>query len=338
MAFEIPGRYVWDFWFTWHEETIHLFFLTAPKTSDHADLRHPHAQIGHATSQDLINWNYQGIVLKPSDPPCWDDGTTWTGSVVRRPDGKWMMFYTGTMLAENRKYQRIGAAVSKDLFVWVKLGKGPLLEIDPEIYEAYDTSRWHDQAFRDPWVYQDPAGCGWRMIFTAREKSGLPGGGGVIGQATSPDLLVWKVEKPLFRIGYYGEMEVPQLFELNGWWFCLFSNAARHMEPSYLATGKTGAVTGTHYIRSRSPSGPFELVEDSFFGGDSVGRFYGGRFLRTRAGTPVFLAFLNHRDDGSFVGAISDPMPIWTTEEGYLRIDGRQYGVALRDALSPATA
>jgi len=140
------------------------------------------------------------------------------------------------------------------------------------------------------------------MIFTAREKDGLPGGGGVIGQAASPDLFAWKVEKPLFRIGHYGEMEVPQIFELDGWWFCLFGNASRHMEPAYLATGKTGAVMGTHYVRSRSPSDPFELVEDRFFGGDSVGRFYGGRFLRTRTGTPVFLAFLNHRADGRFVG------------------------------------
>jgi len=136
MAFEIPGSYVWDFWFAWHEETIHLFFLTAPKTSDHADLRHPHARIGHATSQDLMNWKYEGIVLTPSAPPYWDDGTTWTGSVVKRPDGKWMMFYTGTMLSEERKYQRIGAAVSDDLFAWVKLGNGPLLEIDHDIYET----------------------------------------------------------------------------------------------------------------------------------------------------------------------------------------------------------
>ena len=175
------------------------------------------------------------------------------------------------------------------------------------------------------------------MIFTAREKDGHPRGSGVIGQATSPDLLVWKVEKPLFRIGYYGEMEVPQIFELDGWWYCLFSNASRHMEPTYLATGKSGIVTGTHYIRSRSPSGPFELVEDSFFGGDPVGRFYGGRFLRTRDGTPVFLAFLNHRADGSFVGEISDPIPIWTTKDGHLRIDGRKYGMALHDLLSTAS-
>lgn len=330
MGFEILGSYVWDFWFAWDDETIHMFFLTAPKTSEHADLRHPHARIGHATSHDLMTWKYEGIVLGPSEEPCWDDGTTWTGSVVKRPDGKWMMFYTGTQLSESRKYQRIGAAVSDDLFTWTRLGRAPLLEVDPEIYETYDPSRWHDQAFRDPWVYPDPGGHGWRMIFTARVKDGLPGGSGVIGQASSPDLLTWKAEKPLFSIGHYGEMEVPQIFELDGWWFCLFSNATRHMEPAYLATGKTGVVTGTHYIRSKEPSGPFELVEDRFFGGDTTGSFYGGRFLRTRTGTPVFLAFLNHRADGSFVGAISDPMPIWTTSEGYLRIDGRQYGMALQ--------
>ena len=63
-----------------------------------------------------MTWKYEGIVLGPSEQTGWDDGTTWTGSVVKSPDGKWMMFYTGTQLSESRKYQRIGAAVSDDLF------------------------------------------------------------------------------------------------------------------------------------------------------------------------------------------------------------------------------
>ena len=141
MGFEILGSYVWDFWFAWDDETIHMFFLTAPKTSEHADLRHPHARIGHATSHDLMTWKYEGIVLGPSEQTGWHDGTTWTGSVVKSPDGKWMMFYTGTQLSESRKYKRIGAAVSDELFTWTRLGRAPLLEVDPEIYETYDPSR-----------------------------------------------------------------------------------------------------------------------------------------------------------------------------------------------------
>jgi beta-fructofuranosidase len=216
-----------------------------------------------------------------------------------------------------------------DLYNWEKV-EAPLLELDATHYESYDPSRWHDQAFRDPWVYPAPDGDGWRMLFTARDPNGLAKGAGVIGQASSTDLHSWTVEEPLFRIGYYGEMEVPQLFELDGWWYCLFSNSSRHREPSYLANGKAGMATGTHYIRSRSPSGPFELVEEEFFAGDDTGHFYGGRVVKMEDGTLGFMAFLNHDATGDFVGMISDPMPIWTTAQGYLRIDARKYGLMPR--------
>lgn len=325
MAFQLHGHYVWDFWLVRDGEDYHLFCLTAPRTQDHADLRHPHARIAHATSRDLQNWTFHGIVLSASEEAGWDDRVTWTGSVVKRPDGKWMMFYTGCSKAEDGKVQRIGAAVSDDLYTWEKLS-GALLELDPRHYEALDHSRWHDQAFRDPWVYPDPDGQGWRMLFTARESTGPHRGAGVIGQASSSDLMSWTVEAPLFRIGYYGEMEVPQLFQLDGWWYCLFSNSCRHRDHDYMASGKCGMATGTHYIRSRAPSGPFELVEEEFFAGDSIGHFYGGRVVETPDGGLAFLAFLNHAEDGSFVGEITSPMPIWTTPEGYLRIDGQKYG------------
>jgi beta-fructofuranosidase len=328
MAFELPGHYVWDFWFATEGDLTHLFCLSAPRTAEHPDLRHPHASIHHATSRDLKNWTSQGVVIRPSVPPAWDDGVTWTGSVVRRPDGQWMMFYTGASLAENRKIQRIGAALSGDLFSWSKLDANPLLEADPAHYEIYDPERWHDQAFRDPWVYEDPDGDGWRMIFVAREPGGPSAGAGVLGQARSRDLLNWQQDRPLFRSGRYGEMEVPQLFFLDGWWYCLFSNSVRHRETAYLDSGRCGRVTGTHYIRAPRHDGPFELVEDRFFAGDEAGHFYGGRTVRDAEGRLAFLAFLNHRADGAFVGTISDPMPIWTTPEGCLRIDGSGYGLA----------
>jgi beta-fructofuranosidase len=170
------------------------------------------------------------------------------------------------------------------------------------------------------------------MLFTARNPLRPAKGAGVIGRAHSPDLESWTLEQPITCPGHYGEMEVPQLFELDGWWYCLFSNSVRHREPAYIAGGGAGKATGTHYLRSRSPEGPFELVEETFFAGDDVGRFYGGRAVRDIDGRMALMAFRNHDADGAFLGTITDPMPLWTTAEGYLRLDGRQYGMALRDA------
>ena len=336
MTFALHDRYIWDFWTVRDGATTHLFYLTAPKAIPHPDDRHGHAIVGHATSADLLHWKNLGTTLLPSSEPAFDDGTTWTGSTIKRPDGRWMMFYTGTRRSENPRVQRIGAAVSDDLHHWEKLSENPLLVTDPRWYETYDFNAtgeqpWHDEAWRDPWVYADPSGIGWRMLFTARSRSGPAKGRGVIAQAWSPDLVKWTAEKPFFEIGYYGEMEVPQLFEFNGWWYCLFCNGARFQDPAYAATGKSGGLSGTHYLRAKKPEGPFELAEHRFFAGDPACRLYAGRMVPGQDGQPKFMAFINAGKDGKFVGALSDPMDLWTTREGFLRVDARAYGIPLAE-------
>ena len=336
MSFALADRYIWDFWTVRDGATTHLYYLNAPKAIPHPDDRHVNAIVGHATSTDLVHWKNLGTTLLPSPEPAWDDGTTWTGSTLKRPDGRWMMFYTGTRRPERSKIQRIGAAISDDLHTWTKLPENPLLVTDPRWYETYDPTiegngPWHDEAWRDPWVYPDPSGKGWRMLFTARGLTGPEKGRGVIAQASSPDLIHWTAERPFFEIGLYGEMEVPQLFELDGWWYCLFCNAARNQDPAYAATGKSGGDSGTSYLRSKHPHGPFELVEHRFFAGDPAWRLYAGRMVMGNDGKPKFMAFINTGADGKFVGSLSDPMPLWTTPEGYLRVDARAYGIPLRE-------
>lgn len=284
MAFELPGHFVWDFWLAHNGGDFHLYFLAAPRANEHPDLRHPRASIHHASSSNLMDWSYHGVAIAPSPEPAWDDCATWTGSVIRRPDGAWKMFYTGVARKEACRIQRIGAAISTDLHHWTKVAGNPIIELSGETYERYDPKRWHDQAFRDPWVYRDPGGPGWRMLFTARDPHRPAKGAGAIGQACSPDLVNWTLGEPLYRADHYGEMEMPQLFALDGWWYCLFSNSVRHREPSYVDGGRAGSVTGTHYLRSTSPHGPFALVEEEFFAGDPTGLLYGGRAVDTGRG------------------------------------------------------
>jgi hypothetical protein len=67
----------------------------APRRLGDPELRHLNVAIGHATSADLICWTAAADVLFPAARPAFDDLATWTGSVVRGPDGRWFMFYTG---------------------------------------------------------------------------------------------------------------------------------------------------------------------------------------------------------------------------------------------------
>ena len=334
MSFVVEGRYVWDFWTVRNGDTTHLYYLNASRELPHPDDRHTSAVIGHATSRDLVTWTDHGQCLGPSAAPAWDDGTTWTGCTLRRPDGQWMMFYTGTTSTGGINLQRIGAALSSDLHQWTKLPGNPLLTTDTRWYETYDFNAtgerpWHDEAWRDPWVYPDPAGQGWRMLLTARETSGPDRGRGVIAQASSPDLITWTAEAPFFRNGHFGEMEVPQLFEIDGWWYCLFSNAARNQAACYRPVSDQSRMSGTHYLRSRSPRGPFEMCVERFFAGDPAWRLYAGRMVLGYDGKPKLMAFLNTLPDGRFGGTLTDAMPMWRTPDGRLRADARAHGINL---------
>ena len=91
----------------------------------------------------------------------------------------WAMFYTGSRRSENGLIQRIGMATSPDLMHWTKDPANPLIEADPAWYELLDLDAWHDQAWRDPWVFQHPATGEFHALITARVRSGPPHGRGV---------------------------------------------------------------------------------------------------------------------------------------------------------------
>ncbi len=312
---------MWDFWFAQDAGVTHMFFLNAPKSIGDPEQRHWNVSIGHAVSTNLVNWTDLGTALRPAAGAAWDDYTTWTGSVVRTPAGSWMMFYTGTDRAAGGLVQRIGAAVSDDLVTWNRLLHNPILEVDPLLYESLDKEVWHDQAFRDPWVFQYPGGEDWHMVFTAREPMGATYGRGVLGHAVSSDLQRWSLRPPIFRSKVFGQLEVPQIFELKGRWYCLFCVENDHIEPGYKRDRLSGPVTGTHYLVADHPLGPWRLIEDDFLAGDEIGSLYSGRVVRAPDGDLRFMAFRNFGNVGEFIGEISDPMRLRVLDDGRLRVD-----------------
>ncbi|MHA7886346.1 MULTISPECIES: glycoside hydrolase family protein [Roseicyclus] len=321
MSLSLDDHWIWDSWYAHDGDRWHGFFLKAPKSLGDPELRHFNVSVGHAVSDDLTTWEHLGTCHAPAPQPAWDDYTTWTGSVIRGDDGLWHLFYTGTTRAEQGLYQRIGHATSSDLHSWQRVGDGQCLDLtgpNAAHYEAdFAQSVWHDRAMRDPWVMRDPDGDGWLMYFTARAPGiAEPNAGGAIGFATSPDLMTWTLQPPVFT-GGYGQLEVPQVFSQNGRWYCLFCTAAEHFSKAQAEATEGGPVTGNHYLVADDPRGPWRIAP-GFFDGALPCRRYAARIVETTEGLRI-LGF-SDRPDGDFVGRILDPEPVHTEADGTLRV------------------
>ncbi|TKW66029.1 MAG: levansucrase [Paracoccus denitrificans] len=322
MAIKLENDWIWDSWYVQDGETWHGYFLKAPKSLINPDLRHFNVTQGHAVSKDLVDWDHLGTDFAPAPGPAWDDYTTWTGSVIRGDDGLWHFFYTGTNRAEDGLYQRIGHATSTDLHNWERVGSGLCLDLEGPAADAYEVQHalgfWHDRAARDPWVMRDPDGQGWLMFFTAR-AAGVEeaNAGGAIGFATSPDLHDWTLQPPVF-VGDYGQLEVPQVFEADGRWYCLFCTAAEHFSESRAAATPGGPVTGSHYLIGESPRGPWR-VAPGFLDGALPCRRYASRIVDTGDGL-VILGFADRSDGGDFGGYVMDPEPVLIDADGLLSV------------------
>lgn len=306
-VFDLPGSWVWDFWFADDGEQYHLFFLYASRALGDPDARHYRAAIGHAVSTDLQSWTQVADALVHSDPPAFDDLATWTGSVVRHPDGTWYLFYTGSSLdAGGKNVQRIGYATSRDVLTWTKAVE-PVASAAAPWYETLETGDWHDEAFRDPWVFPDPDGNGWHMYVTARATEGPAFGRGVIGHAWSPDLRSWELRPPLSAPSEhgFGQLEVTQVEVIDGRPVLIFSCGREHAMPS--RAGEPGGG-GTWAINADSVLGPFD-VDAAYPVTDE--RLYVGRLLRRRSdGQWLLFAFRNADDEGRFVGGVIDGLPV----------------------------
>jgi len=234
----------------YHDGLYHLFHLVLPN----------HDFIAHAVSTDAINWRRVNNALFIGDPGSWDDLMLWTMAVSPNPHkpGQWRMFYTGLSRREQGRIQRIGLAVSEDLFHWRKEPvnwideRGPddpaavqrarelaleqptscrhakydeqsdfPLEASPEFYESSLDEGRHWVSFRDPYYYRED-GQGW-LIMAARSNEGPVVRRGCVGvmEETAPNK--FRACPPLHHPGLYDDIEVPNLLRIEGEYYLIGS-------------------------------------------------------------------------------------------------------------------
>lgn len=316
MGFNLADHWVWDFWLADDGEQHHLFYLHAPKSLGHPDLRHRNAKIGHATSTDLRNWTNHGRAFEPGLPGSFDGSATWTGSVVRGPDRLWRMFYTGSRFLSadsNANIETIGVATSPDLFTWTKQ-PGPICSADPQWYETLGTSSWPEEAWRDPWVFWKPADQLWHMLVTARGKDGTEPDRGVMAHATSSDLKSWTARPPLSATGSgFAHLEVFQVVTVDGRNHLVFC-----CDSAKLVGARAGQIGGVWSLPVGDMPGPVDFRQSRLLVDE---RLYAGRIAIDRQGAPWLLAFRNVSAADEFVGGVSDPIRVVTDQDGYLAVE-----------------
>lgn len=131
---------------------------------------------------------------------------------------------------------------------------GLRLPSDDNIYVSW--------AWRDPkifWVEEEKSY--WMLVATNEKTGNSVCRHGCVGLCKSPDLYHWEYCKPLYSpLAHDGTYECPDMFQMGDWYYLVYSNA------NYNKT--------THYVKSRSRYGPWQIPEhdtvDSFL-------FYAGR-------------------------------------------------------------
>ncbi len=312
---ELADDWAWDFWVADDGDDFHLFFLVAPRSLGDPQLRHLNARVGHAVSPDLRTWTRLANALEP-DQQHVDDTATWTGSIVRDGDGGWQLFYTGMSRRGEGYAQTICRATSTDLVSWRKDDHNPILVPDARWYDIRpdpDTTDW-----RDPWVFADPSDAGWHMLFTAaaNHSGGAGAGAGVVGHATSPDLVTWQAAPPLSRPGAgLAWLEVTQVAVVEGRPVVIFSCLSDKLTGPRLDPVQTGGVWAAP---AEAVTGPFDVANAYPLTDD---RLYSGRLVQERNGRWALMAFHNIDSAGEFVGTISDPMPVRWDGAGRLAVE-----------------
>lgn len=191
---------------------------------------------GHAVSDDLLSWKHLPVALAPSEP--YDDcqkGGVFSGSAVEGEDGRLYLFYTGTIVNEDKVTKSQCLAVSDDGIHFVKYEGNPV--VAPTAFVESDPKVWR-------------RGNRWYMIVGGEEDHK----GRAILYA-SQDLKTWERFGTILESdGTLGAMwECPDLFTVDG-------RDVLVIGPMHLGERKCTYLTGNMDYKKRAFT-PFSIGE-----------------------------------------------------------------------------
>lgn len=312
-----------------HDGLYHLFHLVLPN----------HDFIAHAVSTDGIHWRRVRNALFIGDPGSWDDLMLWTMHISPNPHkpGSWRMFYTGLTRRDRGLYQRIGLALSDDLYHWEKYPvhwrdeRGPN---DPELvkkaretscrveasaiaamidgescfplspaadfYESDLEEGRHWVSFRDPYFFAGNDG-NW-MLMAARVKEGPIVRRGCVGVLEEVSPYCFESRPPLHHPGLYDDIEVPNLVSIDGQRY-LIGSIREDAKIRYWYGADIDAQWRSYHDNVLMPQGN-----------------YAGRVCRDEKGWILWSFFAMNRHDRTADNLMPPPKRLVREKSGLLRL------------------
>ena len=280
------GHHMSDAWYFVDEsaDAVHMYYLAQP-------INDGPPFVGHAVSRDLVSWQRLPPALRTGPPGSWDDLRVCTGSVMERGGQYWMAYSaTGTTdstLDEQHRVQRIGMAVSDDLATWRKLPENPVLQSGTDAYERMGSGQRKMVHWRDPFLLEH-GGAVYQFI-VARRTEGDPATRGTVALARSTDMRSWDILPPVEHERVADEMEVPQVYEIEGHWYLTFVTLGRFLSAHHAERfGGHVPERSNFSMVGDSPFGPFQIhgtgqivdhPPDSYFYAAQLVRHRGGWYL-----------------------------------------------------------
>lgn len=270
MVYRSDDKSLWDSWiFPW-AGAYHLFHLETSLSEDAPGFQ----TIGRAVSRDLVRWTKLPSINVICDQiDAWNSTIAYTGTTVHF-DGQFYMFIT----CPKGRSAVIGAFKSSDLTNWERVSSAPQLVAGGE-YLSAEGETFPD--WRDIDIIRDTQGWFHGAVTAKKPDISCDSTGSVLAHVRSKDLLNWEYLPPFFDgSDKFRHMEVPGLFEWNGWHYITFNTTSlggmRVQTPAREETG------GMYYAHSRAFEGPYALSSEPMLVGGSamVLSDYSGRVVR----------------------------------------------------------
>lgn len=229
-----------DFAFIKKDGVYHLFYIR------HNDFLPPFAteiDFGHAISTDLYHWEQLAPVL-PVAPFGWDNLHVWAPHIIEA-NGLYWMYYTGLTEAPGfNDTQRIGLAVSSDLYTWTRFYDRPVWDTSTAPWAWWQPLR-SAVACRDAFVMPDPAAPGqYLMYYTSSPANDTLVTQIGVARSRNGSLDEWEDLKPLLithrSFSFNTSTESPHLFQHNGRWFMFITTNAGQPLSFYTTDNPTG--------------------------------------------------------------------------------------------------